>query len=60
MLGRTVFLFSRILTELQNYYQPEWNLDRGGQELVELFKRTKFDEKHFETNVIGSKDSKSS
>ena len=39
--------FSRILTELQNYYQPEWNLDRGGQELVELFKRTKFDEKHF-------------
>ncbi len=39
--------FSRILTELQDYYQPEWNLDRGGQELVELFKRTKFDEKHF-------------
>ena len=39
--------FSRILTELQNYYQPEWNLDRGGQELVELFKRTKFDEKYF-------------
>ena len=39
--------FSRILTELQNYYQPEWDLDRGGQELVELFKRTKFSEKHF-------------
>ena len=32
--------FSRILTELQDYYQPEWNLDRGGQELVDLFKRT--------------------
>ena len=39
--------FARILTELQEYYQPEWNLDRGGQELVELFKRTKFDEKQF-------------
>ena len=39
--------FSRILTELQDYYQPEWNLDRGGRELIELFRRTKFDKKHF-------------
>ena len=31
--------FSRILTELQDYYQPEWNLDRGGQDLVDLFRQ---------------------
>ena len=39
--------FSRILTELQEYYQPEWNLDRGGQDLVDLFRRTQFTEKLF-------------
>jgi len=39
--------FSRILTELQDYYLPEWNLDRGGQELVDLFRRTQFTEKLF-------------
>lgn len=30
--------FDRILTELQPYYAPEWNLDRGGEELVSFFK----------------------
>ena len=39
--------FNRILTELKDYYQPSWNLDRGGQELVEFFKRTEFTESDF-------------
>ena len=43
--------FSRILTELKGYYQPEWNLSRGGQELVELFRQAKFTEKMFRGTV---------
>ena len=39
--------FDRILTELKDYYKPEWNLDRGGKELVEFFKRTNFTEDDF-------------
>lgn len=39
--------FRRILTELKDYYQPEWDLDRGGKELVEFFKRVGFQERHF-------------
>ena len=29
--------FNRILTELNEYYIPKWNLDRGGKELVAFF-----------------------
>lgn len=39
--------FQRILTELKDYYHPEWSLDRGGQELVALFKRVNFTENMF-------------
>ena len=39
--------FKRILTELKDYYKPQWDLDRGGRELVEFFKRTDFSEKDF-------------
>jgi nucleoside-diphosphate-sugar epimerase len=39
--------FGRILTELKDYYRPEWDLDRGGRELVELFKKLGFQEYHF-------------
>lgn len=39
--------FKRILTELAEYYKPEWNLDSGGKELVELFKETGFTESDF-------------
>ena len=39
--------FKRILTELADYYKPEWDLDRGGKELVELFKKTSFTEQDF-------------
>ena len=47
--------FQRILTELSEWYQPEWDLDRGGQELVELFDRVGFTEDQFrgrETNRL--------
>ena len=47
--------FDRILTELKGYYNPEWDLDRGGKELVELFDRINLTEGLFrgrETNRI--------
>ena len=39
--------FKRILAELDQYYQPEWDLDRGGKELVDLFNQTSFTEEDF-------------
>ena len=47
--------FKRILGELSDWYRPEWDLDRGGQELVELFDRVGFTEDQFrgrETNRL--------
>lgn len=39
--------FKKILTVLKDYYQPQWDLDKGGQELVELFKKVNFNEEMF-------------
>ena len=39
--------FNKILTVLKDYYKPEWNLDKGGIELVELFKKVNFTEDQF-------------
>jgi nucleoside-diphosphate-sugar epimerase len=39
--------FARILSELKGWYCPEWNLDRGGAELVQMFKATGFNEEQF-------------
>ena len=39
--------FKRILAELDQYYLPEWDLDRGGKELVDLFNQTSFTEEDF-------------
>ena len=39
--------FKRILTELKEYFKPEWNLIRGGNELVELFKKINLTAKQF-------------
>lgn len=39
--------FKRILTELKDYFKPEWDLVRGGKELIELFKKTNLTEKQF-------------
>ena len=39
--------FARILSELRAYFQPEWGLERGGRELVDLFRETGFSQKEF-------------
>ncbi len=47
ILELTGLVFKRILSELKNYYKPQWNLDIGGKELVEFFDRIGFSEKQF-------------
>ncbi|HEB71911.1 MAG TPA: NAD(P)-dependent oxidoreductase [Nitrospirae bacterium] len=39
--------FAKILKVLRDYYQPEWDLVRGGRELVELFDRVNFNQEDF-------------
>lgn len=39
--------FKKILSVLKDYYKPQWDLDRGGKELVELFKRINFTKEQF-------------
>ena len=39
--------FRRILGELKDYFRPEWDLDRGGRELVEFFRQVGFTEEQF-------------
>ncbi|WP_031571371.1 NAD-dependent epimerase/dehydratase family protein [Rheinheimera texasensis] len=39
--------FNRILTELQDYYQPAWDLVRAGQEMLAKFEDIDFKEQDF-------------
>lgn len=39
--------FKKILDVLKDYYKPQWDLDKGGKELVSLFKQVNFTEKDF-------------
>ena len=39
--------FNRILTDLNDYYNPDWDLDRGGKELVDFFDNINFTEAQF-------------
>ena len=39
--------FSRILTELAPWFAPEWDLDKGGAELVTFFRRVNMTEDQF-------------
>lgn len=39
--------FRKILTRLKDYYKPQWDLNRGGKELVDLFRRINFTEEQF-------------
>ncbi len=39
--------FKKILTELNDYFRPQWDLDRGGRELVALFRKVGFTEDMF-------------
>jgi len=34
--------FAKILTRLEQHFRPTWDLDRGGKELTELFRRVDF------------------
>lgn len=43
--------FNKILRVLKDYFKPEWDLDRGGKELVGLFKQVGFDEEHFRGRI---------
>lgn len=39
--------FTKIHEVLKDYFHPEWNLIKGGEELIELFKATGFTEEMF-------------
>lgn len=39
--------FNKILSQLKDFYKPEWDLDRGGSELVNFFKSIHFTEEQF-------------
>ncbi|MGV8121182.1 MAG: NAD-dependent epimerase/dehydratase family protein [Candidatus Xenobiia bacterium LiM19] len=39
--------FNKILRVLGRYYVPEWDLNRGGKEMVEFFEKIGFNEQHF-------------
>ncbi len=39
--------FAKILSILKDYYKPEWDLDRGGIELAQFFKKINFTEDQF-------------
>ena len=47
--------FDKILSELKDYYYPSWDLEKGGLELINFFKKIKFTENQFkgkETNRL--------
>jgi len=39
--------FNRIHEELGHFYKPEWDLEKGGKELVEFFRKVNFTEDDF-------------
>ncbi|MDP2909930.1 MAG: NAD(P)-dependent oxidoreductase [bacterium] len=39
--------FKKILSVLKDYYKPEWNLEKGGKELVGFFREINFKEEDF-------------
>jgi len=39
--------FTRILNDLAEYYKPNWDLDKGGNELVKYFDKVNFTENDF-------------
>lgn len=39
--------FDKILHKMKDYYKPEWNLKKGGEELVKFFKEIKLTEEEF-------------
>lgn len=43
--------FKKILSVLKDHYKPEWDLDRGGEELVTFFKKVGFTEEQFRGRI---------
>lgn len=43
--------FVKILRILKDYYKPEWDLDRGGEELTKFFKKINFTEDQFRGKI---------
>ena len=43
--------FKRILSELKDYFKPEWDLDSGGKELVSYFDKVNFTEDNFRGEI---------
>lgn len=43
--------FEKILSVLKDYYKPEWNLEKGGKELVDFFKEINFTEEMFRGRI---------
>ena len=41
--------FNKILTTLKDYFQPKWDLNSGGKELVDMFRRISFREEDFKS-----------
>lgn len=41
--------FNRILNELRDFYKPTWNIESGGLELIEYFKKIGFNERDFKS-----------
>lgn len=39
--------FQKILHKLSDYYKPQWNLESGGAQLVDMFKRVNFTQERF-------------
>ena len=39
--------FKKILTELKDFYKPEWTLEKGAIELLDFFKKINFNEEKF-------------
>jgi len=44
--------FKKILDILKDYFKPEWNLDKGGHELVQYFKDINFTENDFRNEKV--------
>jgi len=40
--------FNKIQTVLRDYYKPEWDLSRGGKEMVEFFRKSGFTIQHLQ------------
>jgi nucleoside-diphosphate-sugar epimerase len=43
--------FGRILSELKEYYDPQWDLERGGRELVDFFDAVGFKQSDFRGRI---------